>query len=224
MSTPGPASRQEGLSQVAGGDFDAARAVGGVRGVVEAVAPGLVFVVAFLVTGDLVVPLVAALGVAAVATAVRLVQGTPLTQAIGGLLGVGVGVLMAWRSGEAQDFYLLGLWTNALYGGGMLIALLLRWPLIGVVVSMLRGRDQGWSTDPARRPARQAYTLATWAWIALFLSRLAVQVPLYLAGQVAWLGVARLVMGVPLWAAVLWLTWLLVRHVDTPDETRVVDG
>lgn len=216
-----PTGRTGGLAQVTGAEFDAWSAVGGVRGIVEAVAPGMVFIVAFLLTGQLVVPLVAALSVAGLATVLRLVQGTPVTQAIGGLLGVGVGVLMAWRSGQAQDFYLWGLLVNAAYVIVLLPALALRWPVVGVVVALLRGQDMGWRTDPARRPARQAYTWATWAWIALFLSRLLVQVPLYLAGEVAWLGVARLVMGVPLWAACLWLTWLLVRHVDTPEEDEV---
>ena len=47
----------------------------------------------------------------------------------------------------------------------------------------------------------------------MFAARLLVQVPLYLAGEVALLGIARLVMGVPLWGLTLWLTWLLVRGV-----------
>ena len=59
------------------------------------------------------------------------------------------------------------------------------------------------------------YTAATWLWIGLFAARLAVQVPLYLDGDVGWLGTARLVMGIPLWALVLWLTWILVRRPAT---------
>lgn len=57
---------------------------------------------------------------------------------------------------------------------------------------------------------------ATWLWIALFVARLAVQVPLYLDASTAWLGTARLVMGVPLWALALWITWLLVRERPAP--------
>jgi len=45
----------------------------------------------------------------------------------------------------------------------------------------------------------------------MFAARLAVQLPAYLAQDVAWLGTARLAMGVPLWALTLWLTWLLVH-------------
>ena len=37
------------------------------------------------------------------------------------------------------------------------------------------------------------------------------QVPLYLADHVTGLGLARLAMGVPLYAAVLWIAWLISR-------------
>jgi hypothetical protein len=55
--------------------------------------------------------------------------------------------------------------------------------------------------------------VATVLWIALFVGRLAVQLPLYFAGSVGALGVAKLVMGIPLYAAALWITWLLFRAV-----------
>ena len=45
----------------------------------------------------------------------RLVQRTPVTQAVGGLLGVLVGVVWAWQSGRAEDYFAMGLWTNAAY-------------------------------------------------------------------------------------------------------------
>jgi hypothetical protein len=40
---------------------------------------------------------------------------------------------------------------------------------------------------------------------------LAVQVPLYLAQATAALAATKLLMGVPLYAALLWLTWLMMR-------------
>ncbi len=64
-------------------------------------------------------------------------------------------------------------------------------------------------------------TWATWLWVAMFGLRLAVQVPLYLGASVGWLGTARLVMGVPLWALTLWVTWLLVR---TPGSSPASDS
>lgn len=211
--TPTPNAPAGGMRQVVGEDFSVAEAVGGVRGLVEAVAPGLVFIVLYLVTQDLTVPLVASLAVAGLATLIRLLQRTPVTQAVGGLLGVVVGVFMAWRSGQAEDFFLWGLLTNGAYAAVLLAAMPARWPVVGLVVAALRGQDMSWRTDPARRAERTAYTAATWLWIGMFAARLLVQVPLYLAGEVALLGIARLVMGVPLWGLTLWLTWLLVRGV-----------
>lgn len=201
------------MSQLAGQDFSLAEAIGGVRGLVESVAPGLVFVVVYLVSGqELVPPLVASLAVALVLVVARLVGGTPVTQALGGVVGVVIGVVWAWRSGQAQDYFAFGLWTNAVYAAALLVSVVVRWPVVGIVVALLRQEGFSWRTDPALRARLRRYTAATWLWIGLFVARLAVQLPLYLDASTAWLGTARLVMGVPLWALALWVTWLLVRE------------
>lgn len=210
-----------GMRQLVGDDFSLADSIGGVRGLVESVLPGLVFVVVYIITRDLMPPLVASLGVALVLVVVRLVAGTPVTQAVGGILGVGIGVLWAWRSGQAQDFFAFGLWTNAVYAVALVVSIVVRWPLVGIIVSLLRQDGFGWRTDPGLRGRRRRFVGATWLWVALFGARLAVQVPLYLDASTAWLGTARLVMGVPLWALALWLTWVLVREpaaVEAPAD------
>ena len=58
---------------------------------------------------------------------------------------------------------------------------------------------------------------ASLLWAALFGLRLAVQLPLYLAGAVVALGVARTAMGLPLFALGLWLTYRLVRPPSADD-------
>ncbi|MPV88545.1 DUF3159 domain-containing protein [Georgenia ruanii] len=204
------------MSQILGEDFSVAGAVGGVRGLVEAVAPGLVFVVVFIATGALVPPLVASLAVAVLAMIVRLAQRTAVTQAAGGLVGVLIGVVWAWRSGAAENYFAMGLWTNAAYAVALLVALVAGWPAVGVVVSLLKGEGFAWRKDPALLARRRRFVIATWLWIGMFLLRLAVQVPLYLDASVAWLGTARIVMGVPLWALTLWATWVLVREPRAP--------
>ncbi len=203
-----------GMQAVLGEEFSVADAVGGVRGLVESVAPGVVFVVVYVATSALTPALLAAVGVTVAAVVARLVQRTPVTQALAGVVGVGIGVFWAWRTGEAQDYFVYGLWTNAAYGLACLVSIVVGWPLVGLVVGLLRGEGTAWRAD---RFARTRATWATWAWVAMFALRLAVQVPLYLGASVAWLGTARLVMGVPLWALTLWLTWLLVR---TPGSSR----
>lgn len=206
------------MGQLAGESFSLAEAIGGVRGLVESVAPGLVFIVVYLVARqELLPPLIASLAVALALVIARLVGGTPVTQALGGVVGVLIGVVWAWRSGQAQDYFVFGLWTNAAYAAALLVSVLVRWPVVGVVTALLRQEGFAWRTDPAQRPRLRRYTAATWLWIALFAARLAVQVPLYLDAATAWLGTARLVMGVPLWALTLWLTWVLVRERRAPE-------
>jgi len=197
-----------GLSALVAADFSLAQATGGVRGMVESVAPGLVFVVVYLAVRALTPALVAASVVALLAVIVRLAQRTPVTQALTGVVGVGVGVFWAARSGQAQDYFVVGLWTNAGYGAACLVSVVLGWPLVGVVVGLLRSEGVTWRND---RTERRRYALATWIWVAMFGLRLVVQLPLYLGAEVGWLGTARLAMGVPLWALTLWVTWLLVR-------------
>ncbi|VTR78759.1 DUF3159 domain-containing protein [Cellulomonas hominis] len=217
---PGAAVPARGMRALDAEEFSFAEAVGGVRGAVESVAPGLVFVVVFVAGGQRLAPaLIAAAATALVAVVARLVQRSPLTQALSGVLGVGIGVIWAWRSGRAEDYFAWGLLTNVGYLAAFVVSVLVRWPLVGVVVGLFRpdgpmsssGSWAGavaWRQEPA---LRRRYALATWLWAGMFALRLLVQVPLYYAGEVAWLGTAKLVMGVPLTAVVLWVSWILVR-------------
>jgi hypothetical protein len=152
---------------------------------------------------------VVAVGLAAVLTLVRLVKRESPQHALSGLIGVAFAAFIATRSGRAEDFFLPGLLANAGYATAFLISIAVRWPLVGVLVGQLDGEGTAWREHPVRV---QAFRRATWMWAGLFLLRLAVQLPLYLAGAVVALGVARTAMGLPLFALGLWLTWLLVRR------------
>jgi hypothetical protein len=200
--------------------FSIADSVGGVRGAIESVAPGLLFVVVYVAFGQELRPaLIAAVAAALVAVVARLVQRSPLTQALSGVLGVGIGVIWAWRTGDASDYFAWGLLTNVGYLLAFVVSVLVRWPLVGLVLGLFRGdgpmSESGswagavaWRKDPA---LLRRYALVTWLWAGMFALRLLVQVPLYYADEVAWLGTAKLVMGVPLTALVLWASWILVR-------------
>lgn len=223
--TPAEAAEPlRGLRAVTGDEFSFVDAIGGVRGLVESTLPGLVFVIVFVPTRELAPSLVAALAVALAAVVVRLVQRSPVTQAFSGVLGILIGVAWAWWSGRAQDFFAGGLLANVGYLLAMVVSVAARWPAVGVVVALLRGEDQAWRTDPERAHERRRFVWATWVLAGVFALRLAVQVPLYLAGEdaVGALGTAKLAMGAPLFAVGLWITWLLVgsraARADLPDR------
>lgn len=185
-------------------------AMGGWRGVLESVLPGLAFVILFTTTADLTLSLALSVGAAAVFTILRLVQRSPASAALGGLIATGAAAALALWTGRGQDNFVPGLITNAAYGTAFLISALVGWSLIGLAVGFLMNESTRWRSDPRKR--RVFFWLAI-AWAALFYLRLAVQLPFYFAGDVTTLGTLKLVMGLPLFAPLVAVTWLAVRAV-----------
>jgi hypothetical protein len=207
----GGAARRAGLS--AETDESTQRivwsAMGGWRGIVESVLPSLAFVILFTIRPEpLLLSLGVSVGIAAVFTIVRLVQKSPPSAALGGLVAAAAAAALALWTGRGADNFVPGLITNALYGTAMVVAALIGWSIIGLAVGFLMGEGTRWRSD---RRKRRAFFWLGLAWGALLLLRLAVQLPLYLTDQVTLLGTLKLVMGLPLFAPMVAVTWLVVR-------------
>lgn len=194
-------------------------AMGGRRGVLESVLPTLVFIVVWTATVDPAThtgalwPAVAlSVGLAAVFTIVRLVTRSPAAPAIGGLVATAAAAALALWTGRAADNFIIGLATDGVYGVALLISALVRWPLVGVVAGWLMNQGTSWRDD-AR--ARRVFFWLTIAWVGLFAIRLAVEVPLFLAGDVTVLGILKIALGLPLFAPMVAVTWLAVRGLST---------
>jgi len=207
----GGAARRAGLDPSGEGSTSKVvwSAIGGWRGILESVLPSLAFVILFTLKPE---PLILALGVsvglAAVFTIVRLIQKSPPSAAIGGLVAAAAAAGLALWTGRGEDNFVPGLITNAVYGSVLLVSALIGWSLIGVAVGFLMGEGTAWRAD---RRKRRAFLWLGIAWAALFFARLAVQLPLYLAGDVTALGTLKLIMGLPLFAPLIAVTWLVVR-------------
>ncbi len=206
--------RKSGLGQVAPGEVPTAasllRAVGGVRGLFESIMPALGFLVIFALTKSVLLSVLAPMALAVVFVIVRFATRTPVSQALAGIVGIALSALLALVTGRAENNFVPGILINL---GSLLVLLasiVVRWPLIGVVVGFLTNEGAAWRVDRAKR---RVLLLATWLWAGLFALRLAVEVPLYIARQTEWLAGTKLVLGVPLYAGLLWVTWLLVRAV-----------
>lgn len=199
---------RSGVRRTGSGQIDVLSSIGGVQGLSESIAPGLVFTILFTITRDLTLSLVAALAVSAVFTVIRLVSRTPVTQALAGLIGVAFCALVALRTGNAQDFFLPGFFINGGYIIAMAASVAFRWPFAGLLFGFIRNEGIEWRKDPGRV---RAYSIATWIIVSVLALRLAVQVPLYLAENVAALGSTRVAMGLPLYALGLWLAWVISR-------------
>jgi intracellular septation protein A len=195
-------------------------ALGGTRGLLDSGLPSILFLIAFNISHSLNSSALMAIALSVVLAIARLVKRETVQHAVSGVIGVAFCALLARHTGKAADFYLPGLIINVIYGSVYTIANLAGWPVIGVLLGPILGENFAWRKVPARK---NAYRKAGWIWVALFVSRLVVQYPLYKTNHLNWLGTARLVMGYPLFIAVGWATWVVLRKVpavkaDLPTE------
>jgi hypothetical protein len=190
-------------------------AIGGPVGMVESSVPAIAFVAVYSLSGsNTKVAAIVAVVLAVLLTIARLVRRETPRHALSGLVGIAFAAFIAARSGKAENFFLPGLIANAAYAAAFAVSIAIRRPLVGVIVAQLDGEGSEWRDDPLRV---RAFARASWLWVGLFLTRLTVQLPLYLAGAVVALGVARTAMGLPLFALGLWLTYRLVHRERVGD-------
>lgn len=208
------AARRSGLGAVAPGETPSSgallAAMGGIRGLIESILPGLSFLVVYTITRDLMPSVLIPLGIAALFVVIRLVTRSPFTSALAGVLGLGLSAGLALITGRAEDNFVLGFLINAASLLALIISIVVRWPLIGVIASLIISEGQGWRSDRAKFRVALVGTLL---WCGLFALRLGIELPLYFTGNVDALATLKLILGVPLYAGVLWVTWLLMRTV-----------
>ena len=202
------------MNQATSQEFSWSQALGGTRGVIETSAPGLVFVIVY----------VAASAVALIACIIRLIQRQSVAQALSGLLGVAVGVVFAAATGRGENYFAWGIATNVAMAAAFALSALARRSLVGFFYAMLTGLPKDWGRDPSLRPLRRRCTMLTWMWAALFGLRVAVQAPLWAAGAVAALGVAKLALGLPLFALGAWATWWGLRDYSSSSSDSSADA
>jgi hypothetical protein len=262
-----PPERDEGSTPLVFDRHLVLEQLGGWRGMVDATLPTVAFIVANAWAG-LRIGIWAAIGAALLVFLLRLVRRESVQQAVSGLFAVGIAVAIAALSGQARDFFVLGILRNAGIGVVLVGSILVRWPLVGVIAEFLAPSHLGGLASHSlpglrsrigraratlhHRPAPDPTTgrrepdpepeshwrqdrrmLRTYSWLTLlwgvtFLLRVLVQGLLYQRNDVALLGTASLVLGLPVTAAelvvTLWVVARLHRHrcpepaADSADE------
>jgi len=209
-----------------------AHALGGRRGMFETAVPTILFTLTFIGTKELEVSLMVSVAAALLLMVVRLVQRSSVQYVLNSLFGIGVGAFFAWRSAQgggdendqAMAYFLPGILYNAGYAVVISLSILVRWPVVGFMVGSVAGDPTAWHRDP--QVVRLSSHLS-WLLVLPCVVRVAVQLPLYLAGTggqmepeaaVAALGFSKILMGWPLQlAALAGMVWMLAR-----DRTPVV--
>jgi hypothetical protein len=183
--------------------------MGGKLGIAETILPSVLFGSSFATTGQALIAVSLAGGTSALFIVYRLITRRSASSALVGALAVGFAAWLALREGgQAVDYFIPGFITNAVYAIALLVSILVRWPLIGALVELLRGQGTLWRKD---RKIVTVYSLVTGLWVGVFSLRLAVQVPLYVSGSAELLAAARVAMGPPLYAGLILVTWLILR-------------
>ena len=201
-------------------------ALGGPQGIADSSIPALAFVLVYTFNGnELNVAAWVAVGVGALITGLRLLRRESLQFALAGFAGVAIAAFIASKTGKAEDFFLPGLLLNAAYALAYLVSIAIRWPLIGVILGPVGGVGMAWRKDPEKV---RLYSRASWIWVGVFLARLAVQLPLYLAGALLALGIAKTAMGLPIFLIAIWLSYLVLEGGSDRSEdgegARMLNG
>jgi hypothetical protein len=189
-------------------------AFGGVRGMVETVLPGLLFVTIYTINKDLHSSALAALGVSLLLVVVRLVRKDTVKHAFSGVFGVAFGVVFAMMTGNAKDFYLPGMLYTLGMGLTYIITTLAGVPLMGLMLGPVFKENLSWRT---RNPGRKkAYAKASYAWGAILLGKCAILFPLYWWADTEQLGWVLVALKIPPFLLAVWLTWVFLAKAPAP--------
>ena len=184
-------------------------AFGGRKGLIDSGIPSIIFLVTFNITHHLHSALLASVAISGLLTLIRLIRRDTLQHALSGLVGVLVCAWFANKTGNPSDVYIPKLLTNLGYGSVYLIANLAGWPVLGLMLGPILGENLKWRNHPERK---RAYMRASWLWVLMFFTRIAVQYPIYRSGNLNLLGSVNLAMGYPLFIATAYGSWLVLKN------------
>ncbi|WP_250038184.1 DUF3159 domain-containing protein [Paractinoplanes maris] len=203
-----------------------AEQLGGVRGLIESSLPVLAFVALNVILGDTVVglekrtALYGAIGGAVFAALAiggyRLARKQPVRHAVNGLFGIAVGAFLAWRTGKAEDFYLPGILLTFAQAAALLISVVVRKPIIGYVWGIMANKgQQDWFGNARLFRTFQWLTLV---WVASLSLRAGIQFVLYQMGEANALGITRILISWPIYAATFAFTAWAIHRVTSSQQ------
>lgn len=198
-------------------------ALGGARGSFETALPTVAFVVAWTWRQDVRVAVGASVAIVLLLLVVRLATRQTPRYVLTALAATAAAAFFALRSGKAEAAFLPGILLSAGYGFGSLLSVLVRWPVVGFMVAAadpLMTQDPqaltpltSWRRDRGLVAVSQRLTMVL---VLLYAVRVVVMFPLYLAGQVALLGVAKIALGWPAYLCALAVMGMILMRGKTP--------
>jgi hypothetical protein len=195
-------------------------ALGGARGSFETALPTVAFVLAWTWRHDVKLAVIASAAIVLILLAVRLATRQTPRYVLSALVATAIAAFFALRSGRAEAAFLPGILTSAAWGVGSLLSVLVRWPLVGFMVAagdpQMAQDPTAWRRDRGLVRVCQRLTMVL---VVLYAVRVVLMFPLYLAGQVTLLGVAKIVLGWPAYLCALAIMGMILVRGKTPLTT-----
>jgi len=192
-------------------------ALGGARGSFETALPTVAFVVAWVWTQDVIIAVGASVAIVLTLLVVRLVMHQTPRYVLSAVFATAIAAFFALRSGKAEAAFLPGILMSAGWGVATLISVLVRWPVVGFMVAAgdpkMAEDPTAWRRDRGLVAVCQRLTMVL---VVLYAVRVVVMFPLYLAGQVALLGVAKVALGWPAYLCALAVMGMILVRGKTP--------
>ncbi|QFU91405.1 DUF3159 domain-containing protein [Amycolatopsis sp. YIM 10] len=190
--------------------------MGGAIGLFYSSFPVMVFVLVNSFAG-LTAGIWSAVGVGVFFVVFRAIRKEPLKPAISGFIGIAISGFIAYRTGSAKGFFLVGIWFSLVCFGIVALTIVFRYPLVGVLWSVMNRVPMKWKKD---KSSVYGYDLATGALAAVFGARFIVQRWLYEEDYTGWLAFAKIAMGYPLWGLALIVVVWAIRRADKRIKER----
>jgi len=207
-----------------------AEQLGGVRGLIESSLPVLAFVLFNVLLGESVAGLdkrtaltwaiigsvLSAVGIGVY----RLARKQPVRHAVNGLFGIAIGAFLAWRTGNAEDFYLPGILLTFGQAAVLLLSVVVRKPLIGYAWGIMANKGhQDWFGNTRLFRTFQWLTLV---WVASLCVRAGIQYYLWAQGEANALGIVRILISWPIYAATFAFTAWAIHRVTSDQHSSAI--
>ncbi|WP_413317623.1 DUF3159 domain-containing protein [Agrococcus sp. 1P02AA] len=173
-----------------------ARLLGGGRAALEGSVPPIAFLAAWLASGGELLTAVVWSLIASAATLIPAIvdRRRPKAVVIGMLMTV-LAAMVAYYSGEARNFFLIQLLSNAASALAWTVSIVIGWPFLGLIVGGLIGTKVRWRKDPV---LLRAYQRASWIWVLQYVIRVVVFSVLWWMDETTWLAIMRAALTYPL--------------------------
>ena len=192
-------------------------ALGGARGSFETALPTVAFVVAWVWGQNVKIAVGASVAIVLVLLIVRLVMRQTPRYVLSAVFATAIAAFFALRSGKAEAAFLPGILMSAGWGAATLLSVLVRWPVVGFMVAagdpQMAQDPTAWRRDRGLVAVCQRLTMVL---VVLYAVRVVIMFPLYLAGQVALLGVAKVALGWPAYLCALAVMGAILVKGKTP--------